>query len=458
MILRHLALAGRNSLRLTVGWQRFALLCVSLCIMLISAPLGRPALAEITPGVQRSAAQTANITGTVLDNAGRPVVGADVALLGRGTRFATKTGAQGAFIFVGVPFDTYEIVATAPGLGKGVRSNINVSGDIDIAVQFAPATNGPKTLAVISVKAVGAKINVTAASVYSVTPSSYALQGNPSWRELLNQVPGVTVGGNYYGGTSSNVIIPDSPFQPIIISINGALPYETSTTFDGMPISNYTFSSAPGAGIDLSSLPMPLFETADIVRGPGANAPSIVDSVGGSFVLHPPGAVQKNSFELAASNDAWGGYFSNAKAMLRLGRLSATVVYGFNNSPGPYGSGPIFGSLVGPATIDGKAVASGGFIQFVPNPDYVGGSCFCIAQTTILANGGLQTTAWTQHQGGIGLAYQLSPTITAQTFYAGSQAVAGQPYPLETNLFIPGAGYTGPIGQGPIQDGLSTRQ
>ena len=33
---------------------------------------------------------------------------------------------------------------------------------------------------------------------------------------------------------------------------------------------------------------MPLFETADVVRGPGANAPSIVDSVGGSFVLHAP--------------------------------------------------------------------------------------------------------------------------------------------------------------------------
>src|SRR5208282_1419770 len=99
---------------------------------------------------------------------------------------------------------------------------------------------------------------------------------------------------------------------------------------------NYTFGSLqPGAGVDLSMYPMPLFETADVVRGPGANAPSIVDSIGGSFVLHAPGRVEKNQFEFSASTDPYGGLVSNAKAMLRFGRLSATIMYGVNDSPGP---------------------------------------------------------------------------------------------------------------------------
>src|SRR5208282_6505892 len=99
---------------------------------------------------------------------------------------------------------------------------------------------------------------------------------------------------------------------------------------------NYTFGSLqPGAGVDLSMYPMPLFDTADVVRGPGANAPSIVDSIGGSFVLHSPGAVDHNQYAFSVSTDPYGGIVANAQAAVRWKKLSAVVTYGVNDSPGP---------------------------------------------------------------------------------------------------------------------------
>jgi len=403
--------------------------------------------AQIAPGMQQSAAQTATITGTVERSDGMPVAGADVRLNGSGARLTTVSDAHGMFSFISVPYGTYHIDVTAKNLGTASRDAIVLKGDITLAIQYTVQTvGGLKTIAQVATRSSGAQINVTSASIASVMPSEYAFKGNPLWRELLEQVPGVTVGGGQYGGGTVNVVIPDSPFQPIILSINGALPYETSTTFDGMPLSNYTFSSTPGNGVDLSSLPMALFETADVVRGPGANAPSIVDSVGGAFVLHAPGAVEKDSFEASVSNDPYGGYFSNMKAMFRRGKLSGTVVYDFNNSPGPLGSGPFFGGVTFPATINGNDIASGGQLQYVSNPIY--GQCYCIIQTTLVGSGGYQSTAWSQHNGGFGLSYQVAPTITAQVFYAGSQATAAQAGGIDTFLFTPNSSYTGPLAPG----------
>jgi len=420
---------------------------ISIFALLLSVCLVQPVLAQIAPGVQQSAAQTATITGAVIQSDGTPVGGADVRLNGPNAHLTTVSDVHGAFIFTSVPYGTYNIDAGAANFGVASRSGIVVKGDINIAIQYVMQnTSGFKEIARVSTRSSGAQINVTPASVASITPAQYAFQGNLSWRELLNQVPGVTVGGALSGGNDTNDVIPDSPFQPIMLSINGALPYETSTTFDGMPLSNYTFAaSSPGNGVDLSVLPMPLFETADIVRGPGANAPSIIDSVGGSFVLHAPGAVENDSFEGSVSNDPYGGYYSNMKATFRRGKLSGTVVYGFDTSPGPFGSGPLFGGL-SPATINGNTVASGGYVQDVTNPVY--GDCYCIYQYTLLGHGGYQSTAWSQHNGGIGLSYQMTPSITVQAFYAGSQATAAQASFEDTYLFTPDASYAGSLEPG----------
>lgn len=406
----------------------------------------QPALAQIAPGVQQSAQQSATISGVVTQSNGTAAQNVDVTLNGPAV-LTTKTDANGRFQLINVPHGVYSIVVMSPSLGTATRSNVSVNGDINISVQYGVTNTATlKTIANVTTRSAGAHINVTPASISSVTPTAYAFQGNFSWRGLLNQIPGVTVGGGQGPGNSTNDVIPDSPFQPVQLTINGALPYETSTTLDGMPLSNSSFSTSPGNGVDLSTLPLPLFESADIVRGPGANAPSILDSVGGSFVLHPPAAVQKNSYEASFTNDPYGGYFSNMKAGLRLGKFSATIAYGFNNSPGPLGSGPVFGSMILASTINGNKVQNAGFGGYVPNPIY--GSCFCMIKSSLLGSGNYKTTAWNQHNGGLGLFYQIAPSITAQLFYAGNQSTTSQPDFLRTNLFAPGPSYTGAIAPG----------
>jgi len=207
-----------------------AIFRVSTLIALLAAFFSRNAIAQIAPGVLQSAAQTATITGSVLQPDATPVAGADVRLAGA-AQMATKSDTHGTFTFTSVPYGVYTIIASRANLGQASRSGISVKGDLTVTIQYEENANGLKTIARVSTQSAGAQINVSPASIASVSPSAYAFQGNTSWQRLLNQVPGVTVGGALGGGANLPVI-PDSPFQPIVLSINGALPYETSSSLD----------------------------------------------------------------------------------------------------------------------------------------------------------------------------------------------------------------------------------
>lgn len=381
-----------------------------------------PALAQIAPGVTQSAAHTANVTGMVKSSAGAPVAGASIRLTGPSIRSTTSAG-NGTFTFLSVPWGTYAISVTS-SLGTASRSNIIIQGDVNVAIDYQTPSQ-LQTIAHVSTSSAGAHINVTSSSIESVSPHDYLLEGKFTWKELFAQVPGVNAGADTFGGSAFADVIPDSPNAPVLLSINGALPYETSTTLDGMPLQNTSdinFIENPGGGSDLSMLPLNAFPTVDIVRGPGANAPSIVDSIGGSFVLHPPGVVTQNHFEFSAGNDPYGGIISNATAALHLGHLSVTLIYGVNDSPGPLGNyNGIELPIYSPATINGQKV------QFanVGSEVYAGHGvpyCFCSESASLLIAGIPYSTAWTTHGGAADLAYEISPSVTAEVFYAGQRS------------------------------------
>jgi len=412
-----------------------------IALMLAFVPVC--ASAQIAPGVLQPAAELSSVTGTVLNADSTPITGAAVQLTGP-ARTNTTTDSHGAFAFRNVPNGRYLLTVSAAGMEKFEQSDIEVAGDIALTIRYAQKSAGLKTIAQVATQERSNALNTTAASIESVNPQAYALDGNVSWRRLLEGIPGVAVSGALAGGDETSVVIPDSPFQPIVLSINGALPYETSTTLDGMPLSNYSLATTPGAGVDLSELPMSLFDTADVVRGPGANAPSIVGSIGGSFVLHPPGNVEKNSVQASITNDPYGGYFSTIKATFRTGKLFATLGYSSNTSPGPYGITTNFGIPTYPGasvSINGTPVQN--TATYLPSPIY--GNCYCTFGTDLLARGGTVSTQWVAHNGGIALGYNLSKNVTAEIFYAGAQATAEQTQPLFDEVFAPGAGYTGSL-------------
>jgi len=428
----------------------------SITFLLLAASfycIPRLANAQIAPGVLQSAAQTATITGTVVQSDGSAVAGADVRLSGLAF-LSTKSDSHGTFSFTSVPYGTYRIDVRFTSLGVAARENIIVKGDISVSIQYTAATTGGfKEIARVSTHSAGAQINVTPASIASINPSDYAFEGNVSWQQLLNRIPGVTVSGGLAGGQQPTDNLPGSPIVPIILSINGALPYETSVTLDGMPLQNESTTVAPGNGFDLSALPMSVFETADVVRGPGANAPSIVDSIGGSFVLHAPGHVEKNTLMFSVSNDPYGGIVSNIKATFRTGRLSAVFTYGVNDSPGPFGNTSIVQAYsYNPKTVNGQTFngcSSGGpsrCASFIFCPNF--SSVPCSIQDKLLYCCLPYSTVWSQHNGALALSYDVTSAITAQIFYAGTSSYVPDPYGSRQLSFTPAAGYAGSIAPG----------
>jgi hypothetical protein len=407
------------------------------------------AWAQAAPGVTQSEAHTASITGYVRRADGSPVAGADVKLSGPAV-LATKSDAIGFFQFTAVPWGRYTVTVTS-ALGTYSQS-VSVNGDSQLSIQYNP-TSTLQTIAHVSTSSAGAHINITPASIYSVAPSDYAFQGNATWTQLLNEIPGVLVNGDLEGGEQISDWLVGSPITPQVPSINGAMAYETSVTLDGMPLESTTTIGQPGQGFDMAGLPPASFDTADVVRGPGADSPSIVDSIGGSLVLHAPGAIQSNSAEFSISNDPWGGIVSNVKAQARFGHLSVMFIYGINDSPGAYGNASVIPLAQSPATINGQVAFAPANSVFCNSGPHTGNITYfynyCGLSESLLFCCAAYSSEWSQHNGAAMLAYDVSPNVKAQVFYVATASnLNGDPFGLHLNDFVPGAGYTGSLAPG----------
>lgn len=418
-------------------------------------------LADVTP------TNTAAINGSVSDRAGTPVPGAKVSLTD-GIARDTRTNSSGSFQFVGVPFGTYKLTVDAERLGIVAREGILVEGDVNIAVRYGEIQGQPKTLARV---VTSGNFNIAPASVTTVDPIANALEGKTSWRTILEQIPGVAQTG-LQNGSNALASIPNYPIAPMQVSIDGALPYETAVLLDGMPLIGGTFGGGAGnlccgglgfggagTGTDLSFYPLNAFSIADVVRGPGASSPTIVDSVGGSFLLRPPSAVDKNNYILAASTDPYGGVSTNALAAVRFDKFSTTLTYGVEESPGPLtGLGvPATIAVGAPTMINGLA-----FTPFSPpctppscqfgelmSPNFAAASFPSYGfQQGLLVCCLPENSAWSKQSGSIALSYAVSPSVSAEIFYAGLHTLAAVPYQTVTVNFVPPSGYTGPIAAG----------
>jgi len=398
---------------------------------------------------------TATISGSLSDASGKPVAQAKISL--RGPRNAsTQTDTQGLFVVIGLPFGTYQISAAAPGFGTVMRS-ISVEGDTNVAIQYEPAsTNGLKIIANVSALAT-AQFNVTAASVTQVNPRANAFEGKTSWRTILEQIPGLAQGGLGIGNTEQ-AGFPDGPFVPVELSINGALPYESATLLDDMPlIGSGSFNNSAGYGTNLNMYPLNGFNASDVVRGPGADAPSIVDSIGGSFVLHPGGVVATNHYDLSLSTDPYGGIIANALVAVRWKKLSVTLTRGMDASPGPamsQGYLPGFLTALGvPGLLNGQpfeAYLPPSGTTIVDPRYYIYGSPATLGYRAGLFGFGInsQSTTWSMQNGSLALEYSFSPGLSAELFYAGQHSVGAFPYSEYELNFQPPSGYTGAMPPG----------
>lgn len=409
-------------------------------------------LLPIAASAQVAPTSTASVAGSVTNAAAKPIANAAVTLRGTAS-MTTTTDAHGLFVFLSVPLGTYDISASAPGLGTATRPGVVVQNDTEVTIQFEPPANGLKVIGGVTTTA-NARFNVTPASVTQIDPTAKAFDGNTSWRTILEQIPGVAEAGLHDGTYSALGAIADSPMVPVQVSIDGALPYESATLLDNMPmigLHNGTGAQTAGSGTDLGLYALNGFGSADIIRGPGASA-SIVDSIGGTLSMHPAGVVTRNHFDFSITNDPYGGIIADGLAALRFGKLSVTATYGVDDSPGPNGGPGYFGFSIGaPDTINGRAFQCTGACATTFNPpvgysqsySYTTGFVQCCAD---------ESAAWSQHSGSISLNYQLSPSVSAGLFYTGQVSAADEALYNLDGTFVPPAGYTGnfPAGTQPF--------
>ncbi|HEY5257347.1 MAG TPA: TonB-dependent receptor [Candidatus Baltobacteraceae bacterium] len=391
-------------------------------------------------GAQSAVTGTATLTGTVTDAVGSPVVSAFVTLSGPDILHST-TDSRGRFLFTDVPVGLYRVTVRSSTLGTVAQDAVVVDRDITIAIQYDTVA-GLSVIAHTNTEA-HARFNVSAASTTPLSPASAAFEGQTSWRQLLEKIPGVTILGAS-GGSAFNAAVPDSPLSPAIVSINGAAGYETATVLDGMPLIGTSYTLLAGAGTDLGYYPMNSFSTADVVRGPGALSPTIVDSIGGSLVLSSPGLVTKNSGELSVSTDPYGGFNADGTVALRFGKLSARATYGIDDSPGPLNSAVFPASSAVPLTVNGQPFSCTGSCATSYNfaPGYAVGGNYSLG-SGLLSCCTQASTASSQYGGSVALRYALSPSVSAEVFYAGQRTAAFEGAPLQPVDFTPPAGYAG---------------
>jgi hypothetical protein len=186
---------------------RFILAALAVIILCLSA----------TPA---SAAVTALIRGTVtLD--GKPVAGATVVLQGEGSRFTTKSDAQGNYVFSQVPFGTYRVIASLAKIHE-LQIPVTVSSDSVATINVALSSSLQEIARTTVVATAGVQGN--APSVNQINRA--AIQTSPvqnSLDKLVATLPGV---------------VPFSYNEPVVNGFHGV-----TYNIDGAPLTLATTSN-----------------------------------------------------------------------------------------------------------------------------------------------------------------------------------------------------------------------
>ena len=150
-------------------------------------------LAVVCAFASGAAAQTATVTGTVVDPSGAVVPGASVVLTGQGSTADTTTGAQGDYVFRNVAAGTYRIRVTLSGFAPATRPDVIVGGGNltvpAIAIDLASLND---TVVVSASKSESALIDAPA-TMSVVTSAVLASTPAQNYGDLLRSVPGVNV-------------------------------------------------------------------------------------------------------------------------------------------------------------------------------------------------------------------------------------------------------------------------
>ncbi|MBV9408774.1 MAG: carboxypeptidase regulatory-like domain-containing protein, partial [Candidatus Eremiobacteraeota bacterium] len=429
---------------------------------------------------------TGTIRGVVSDPSAGPLAGATVTARGPAGARSASTGSDGAFAITGLAPGLYQVTAAKGGYQPATLTDLALTGGgeqrVDVTLQAVTLT----TLKVIggtstSVRGSRSAFNTTPASVASVSQQAFHDQAAPQVMQILDQTPGIVAGQQ--GGAGNGAAAASVTFA----NIRGGLAYETATLLDGHPLANVS------GFYNLQYLNPAVFQSVEIIKGPGAAAPQINYAIGGSVNFRTLDPTRTAQGDLIVGADSYGGSFSSLQltGSALHGRLGYALVNAYNGTPGPNDGAltnfPLTNSVnslnaFAPNPNGGAPIAFGGTSKVVPipnvqNPQNLGAvtafaCCFPVSDqyfnksqlvklryalsnaTTITASYlGSQTTADVE-----GYHASLYPSIftpaSATASYGGHQS--GDVVPLESNLILPGERQTDnePIFQAELRTSL----
>jgi outer membrane receptor protein involved in Fe transport len=386
---------------------------------------------------------TASVTGVVTSETGARLGGAAVSLSGAASAHTTSD-AQGKFSFANLPAGIYTISVTKSGFVAGQQANVAVLSGQTVQATFLMKPESYQTLNVIGHVSTSAQLplNTSPASVDVIDANTLSLTGSHEVIQALEEIPGITVATQNYGGGNG---LADGASQ--VVQIRGALPYETQNLIDGHPV-----SEGSSATFSPTFLNPWLLDSIEVVKGPGYIGPDINYAITGTVNYHTlsPTATPRESFDIDY-NALLNGLSSNFRATGTT--LQGHLGYAFDYA--------IFGSAgVNPGTelqpgqwtygsFNGKALGDLG--GFLPTPSgYVASPGFTTNTLAICCFSNF-SNQYTSRAELAKLQFNFSTETSLTATYLGSQVLQNpegdQPLTPSTT-FTPGAGYTGSIPAG----------
>jgi Carboxypeptidase regulatory-like domain/TonB dependent receptor/TonB-dependent Receptor Plug Domain len=416
-----------------------------------------------------TAAQTGSsgtIAGTITDDARHPVSGAQVALSGSGRSEKTTTDDRGRYTFAALPPGSYEVTISKGGFSTAREGNVALAGGatVYVDIRLVPASFGSlQTIASVRSSRRG-NFNTSPAATDIVSSQTFEEQGSTQVLQALNEVPGMQIsfpGSSANGASAGAITFPN---------IRNGLSYETASLIDGHPVAVGEFGDYVTTFLNPA-----LLQSAEVIKGPGANAPEVDYAINGSvnFRTKDPTATPLPFFSVGATNTGGSLYSLGISDTILNGRLGFVVgVAGvhtqtwLNNTPVYFdpgsGSGNINGTNGYPYGCNGLNGSS------TPTPLFgtpaktfysrVYNGCSALALTTV-------GSEFDNVSELVKLKYKVGNNTWLTGSYFGSQTISNQSgntsgvIPVEFQpgtAFAPGSpGYTGSLKPGSIVDSLS---
>ena len=265
---------------------------------------------------------SAALTGTVRDDAGRPVPGVRVSLAGP-TPAAATTGNDGSYSFSKLQGGTYLITAERTGyatLNSTTSLSDGSSQSADFTLERANATTLRQIGSVVTSINRTTALNTTPAATNTISAQTYIDRAQPQISNLLEELPGVELQRFSSGG---------APAANTVAALRGADPSETQTLIDGHPV-----SGGPEGDYLLQFLNPLLLSDVEVTKGPGTQSNQIQNQVNGSINYRTLPIAQQFTARVIGGYDTYDGSTLGLYVSDTIGKLGFAAGYVRNGTPG----------------------------------------------------------------------------------------------------------------------------